>query len=216
MKSKQVRFWLLVVLLLASGALIHAWERAGEAHIERRALKDFPTHLGGWRQVGVDVRFNAETEAILRAHDYVLRDFTNDEGRVASLYVGYYDTQRAGALYHSPLNCLPGSGWVLSEPATMQITPEGGGAPFEANRYIIQHGDSKQFLVYWYQGRGRATASEYWDKVYTVLDSVRRRRSDGAMVRVLVPVRKSDDDAHALAQDFASRAAPHLRDYVPE
>ena len=43
-------------------------------------------------------------------------------------------------------------------------------------------------MIYWYQGRGRNVASEYWGKVYTVVDSVRLRRSNGAMVRVTVPI----------------------------
>ena len=29
------------------------------------------------------------------------------------LYVGYYGSQRTGATYHSPKNCLPGGGWVF-------------------------------------------------------------------------------------------------------
>jgi len=85
-------------------------QRAGEAHISRRALKDFPSQLGGWRQVGEDIRFDNETEKILSADDYLSRKLVSD-GRMASFYVGYYATQRNGATYHSPLNCLPGSGW---------------------------------------------------------------------------------------------------------
>jgi EpsI family protein len=214
-KTGHTHFWFLLVLLLAGGAVIHAWDRAGEARVERKALKDFPAALGEWRQYGSDVRFDPAVEAILRAHDYVLRDYAAPGGRSGSLYVGYYATQRAGALYHSPLNCLPGSGWTLSDPSTVQITPVGGGAPFEANRYAIQNGDSKQFLIYWYQGRGRAVASEYWDKAYTVMDSVRLRRSDGAMVRVLVPVTKTEADAIQSAADLAAHVAPHLGDFVP-
>ena len=90
------------------------------------------------------------------------------------------------------------------------------GEPFEANRYIIQNGSDKQLLVYWYQGRGRAVASEYWDKLYTVFDSVSRRRSDGAMVRVLVPVGASEDDALDAATSLAAASAPQLSNFIPE
>ena len=30
---------------------------------------------------------------------------------VAGLYIGYYQSQRQGSSMHSPMNCLPGSGW---------------------------------------------------------------------------------------------------------
>jgi EpsI family protein len=215
MKSKKWHFWALLVVLLAGGTVVNLWERIGEASVVRRELKEFPTAIGQWQQRGVDTRFDAQTESVLRADDYLARDFVLPDGRFANFYVGYYETQRNGATYHSPLNCLPGAGWTLNDPATIQITPAGGGAPFEANRYIIQNGDSRQLLIYWYQGRGRAVASEYWGKIYTVVDSVKRRRSDGAMVRVIVPVQKSEQDALALATDLAAQAAPLLPNFVP-
>ena len=170
----------------------------------------------GWRQAGRDVRFDAATEAVLRADDYVSRDYAGEGGRFASLYVGYYRTQRTGATYHSPLNCLPGSGWVLKEPSTVEVRPADGRAPFEANSYVIEHGNDRMMMLYWYQGRGRAVASEYVDKVYTVFDSIRLRRSDGAMVRVLVPFRGSEREAAETAAQFAALVAPNLPAYVPD
>jgi EpsI family protein len=216
MRTKGTQFWALVAALLLGGAVVNFWEVAGEARVERRALAEFPREVAGWRQRGSDARFDAATEAVLRADDYVTRDYLSADGRLASFYVGYYRTQRTGATYHSPLNCLPGSGWQLEEPATLEIKPADGSPAFEANRYIISNGSDRQLLVYWYQGRGRAVASEYWDKVYTVLDSARLRRSDGAMVRVLVPVAKSDTEAIKTAVEFAAAAAPHLSPYVPD
>jgi EpsI family protein len=213
--ADNLRFGFLLALLMTAGLFINVWERAGEAHVERQSLANFPAQMGNWRQIGVDQRFDAESERVLRADDYLSRSFAMPDGKVGSFYVGYYATQRNGATYHSPLNCLPGSGWVLNAPAVIGITPANGGASFEANRYIIQNGDSRQVLIYWYQGRGRAIASEYWGKIYTVLDSVRQRRSDGAMVRVLVPIGKSEPEAIDAAIDLAAQAAPLLPAFVP-
>jgi len=70
-------------------------------------------------------------------------------------------------------------------------------------------------MVYWYQGRGRNVASEYWGKVYTMFDSVRLRRSDGAMVRVTVPVGNSEAAAEKTAIEFASTASSVLPEFVP-
>ncbi len=216
MRSKQVQFWLLVVVLVACGGLIHAWERAGEARIERRELKEFPARLGQWQQSGADVRFSAATEDILRASDYVLRSYATPDGRSASVYIGYYTTQRAGAVYHSPLNCMPGSGWTLRDHELVRVEPADGSPAFEANRYVIQNASERHALVYWYQGRGRATANEYRDKLYTVWDSIGRRRSDGAMVRVIVPVRGADEaESLKLATELAGQVAPELPRFVP-
>jgi EpsI family protein len=212
------RFFALLLLLVASGVVINLWQRAGEASVPRRPLKEFPAAVGSWRQVGTDFRFDEETERVLRADDYLSRSYTGPQGSVANLYVGYYATQRNGATYHSPLNCLPGTGWNMSEPGKIVINPSGGARPFEANRYIIEHGSDRQLLVYWYQGRGRAVASEYWGKIYTVLDSISRRRSDGAMVRVMVPLPKGQSEQSALdaAINLAAEITPVLGGYVPD
>ena len=216
MKSDNKRFWILLIALLIGGGIINAWERAGEARISRQALKNFPSQVGTWRQTGADTRFDVETEKVLRADDYVSRNYQSLDGRIASLYVGYYATQRNGATYHSPLNCLPGAGWVMSDGAVITITPRDGRQPFPANRYVVQNGNDRALMIYWYEGRGRAVASEYLAKVFTVIDSVRRRRSDGAMVRVMMPLGDSVNEVQASAIDIASHAASQLPAFVPE
>jgi EpsI family protein len=215
MKNIQcsTRFWLLLLVLLVAGGTIKLWERAGEPSIQRRALKDFPTQLGQWRQIGDDERFDPETEKLLRADDYVSRNFESN-GHFGSLYIGYYTTQKNGATYHSPLNCLPGSGWTMSEAARIMITAKGA-APFEANRYVIQNANQRALLIYWYEGRGRAFASEYWAKIFTVIDGVRRRRSDAAMVRVMVPLGNSIDQAQQVGTNLAAETAVKLPEFVP-
>jgi EpsI family protein len=209
------RFLLLIVLILVGGLVVNAWEYLGERPVARKALQDFPKAVGTWQQTGGDQRFDNATLEILGASDYLLRDYRNAEGRVANFYVGYYASQRNGATYHSPLNCLPGSGWTMSDPASITITPDGR-APFVANKYIVQNGDHKQLMIYWYQGRGRAVASEYWGKIYTVVDSVRMRRSDGAMVRVMIPVGASESEATRAGADLAARVASALPDFIPD
>jgi EpsI family protein len=212
--NSSTRFGVLLVLILVAGGLVNAWSYLGEAHVDRKELKNFPQAIGAWQKTGNDQILDQETMKVLRASDYLSRDFRKPDGQVANLYVGYYATQRTGATYHSPLNCLPGSGWTLSEPAKATIALPNG-TNFVANKYIIQNGEYRSLMVYWYQGRGRNVASEYWGKVYTVFDSVRLRRSDGAMVRVIVPIRQSEAVAEQTATDLASAAAAVLPDFVP-
>jgi EpsI family protein len=214
MKS-SLRFGVLLVVLLLAGVVVNAWSYLGEAHVDRKPLKDFPQSVGSWQRTGTDQIIDDATMKVLRASDYLLRDFRRADGQVANLYVGYYATQRTGATYHSPLNCLPGSGWTLSEPGKATIALSDG-STFVANKYVIQNGDYKSLMIYWYQGRGRNVASEYWGKVYTVFDSVRMRRSDGAMVRVTVPFQGTDEAAaEKTAIDFASTASKVLPEFVP-
>ena len=209
-----MRFALLLVVLLLGGVVVNAWQYLGEIPVQRKQLKDFPREVGVWEQRGADQAFDQQTITILGASDYLMRDYRGLGGITANFYVGYYASQRTGATYHSPQNCLPGSGWVMTDPGKITISPAGQ-APFEANRYIVQNGSNKQLLVYWYQGRGRKTASEYWSKIYTVIDSVKMRRSDAAMVRVMVPVGASEASALEAAQSLSESAASALPEFVP-
>jgi EpsI family protein len=213
-KSSSLRFAVLLVAIVTAGVLVNAWAYLGEAHVDRKALKDFPEQLGDWRKSKPDQVIDEETMKVLRASDYVLRDYRAPNGQVANFYVGYYASQREGASYHSPLNCLPGSGWTLNNPDKVTISLPDGNS-FVANKYVIQNGDYRNLMIYWYQGRGRAVASEYWGKVYTVVDSVRLRRSDGAMVRVTVPMGDSEESALELAKDLSAKSAAALPEFVP-
>jgi EpsI family protein len=213
MKSSW-RFGLLLVVLVAGGILVNTWTYLGEAHVERQELKSFPMQVGAWKQEGVDQHFDAQTMSVLRASDYLLRDYRLGKGQTANLYIGYYATQRDGASYHSPLNCLPGAGWSMVDPAMITITLPNGKS-FVANKYVIENGNIRQLMIYWYQGRGRMIASEYWGKIYTVLDSVRLRRSDAAMVRVTVPITASDAAALESAREFAAVTSEVLPEFVP-
>ena len=214
MNKPALRFAVLLIAIVAVGVVVNAWAYLGEARVDRKQLRDFPVQVGEWRRAQPDQILDDATMAVLRASDYVLRDYRNADGQVANFYVGYYASQREGASYHSPLNCLPGSGWTLSEPGKAMI-PLPDGSQFTANKYVIENGANRSLMLYWYQGRGRQVASEYWGKVYTVIDSVRLRRSDGAMVRVTVPLGESEDAALKSALDLSARAVAALPEFVP-
>ena len=205
--------WAAVALILSGGFFINWFETRGEVAVERTALAEMKKTLGEWTQKGSDAKFSEETESVLKTSDYVMRDYIKN-GRVANVYVGYYASQKTGATYHSPQNCLPGSGWEMKEPELVTIKSRSG-KEFEANRYIIQNGNYKSVMIYWYQGRGRTQASEYNDKVFTVLDSVLRRRSDGSMVRIMTSVGNSPEEATKEAIDLASVLSDNLDAHIP-
>jgi len=214
-EKNNSRFYLLLVILFIGGVFINWFEQRGEAEVGRESFREIPATLGDWRQKGDEIRFDGQTETILRTTDYTMREYILPDGRLANFYVGYYASQRTGATYHSPQNCLPGAGWVMSQPELVEIKTASGKI-FTANKFIIENGIYQEVMIYWYQGRGRAVASEYEDKVYTVLDSVFRRRSDGAMVRIMTSVGYSETEAAEAAIDLAALTADRLPEFIPE
>jgi exosortase D (VPLPA-CTERM-specific) len=214
-KSQTVSASLLAAILLIGGIFINWFEQRGEVEVKRKPLSEISAQLGEWRQKGDAIRFGEATETVLGTTDYTMREYVTPGGRLANLYVGYYASQRFGVTYHSPLNCLPSSGWVMTEPQRIEIESPSG-KTFTANKFIIENGVYTEVLIYWYQGRGRATASEYTDKINTVWDSVLRRRSDGALARVMTGVGDSETEATAKAAELAAQIADELPEFVPE
>ncbi|HLM59645.1 MAG TPA: EpsI family protein [Pyrinomonadaceae bacterium] len=206
---------LLFAVLIFGGVFINWFEHRGEATVERKRLSEISMQLGDWRQKGGEIRFDAQSESVLRTSDYTMREYVLPGGRLANLYVGYYASQRTGATYHSPQNCLPGAGWMMKQPEYIEIVMPSG-KTFTANKFIIENGVYKEVLIYWYQGRGRFTASEYTDKINTIWDSVSRGRSDGAMVRVMTSVGNSETEATQAAIGLAAQTADKLSEFVPE
>jgi EpsI family protein len=208
-------FWLLIVVLLVGGVFINWFEQRGEAETSRKSLSEISQKLGEWQQKGDEIKFDKQTESVLRTTDYTMREYYLPDGRQANIYVGYYASQRSGATYHSPQNCLPGAGWVMKEPEHIEIKTASGKS-FTANRFIIENGVYKEVLIYWYEGRGRVEASEYKDKLHTIWDSVWRRRSDGAMVRVMTSVGDDEAEATQAAIDLSAQLADKLSEFIPE
>jgi len=87
----------------------------------------------------------------------------------------------------------------------------------EINRLTIQKGLERQVVLYWYQSHNRIVASEYWGKIYTVLDAIRYNRTDAALVRIISPVSSPDTEqvSERAATEFAQALLPVLVGYLP-
>ena len=93
-----------------------------------------------------------------------------------------------------------------------------GGAALRVNRALIQKGSSRQLVYYWFQQRGRDLTSEFLVKWYLFQDSLTRSRTDGALVRLVTPLREGEpiQAADARLAEFAGEAVTSLSRYVPD
>jgi EpsI family protein len=205
------RIAVLVGVLMVGSVAIHSASSV-EAVPIRRPLTELPLALGSWRGAG-DVRLDRETLDVLRADDYLSRTYRSG-GTSLDLFVAYYMSQRQGDTMHSPMNCLPASGWQPLSTGRIQIPVDD--TAVTSNRYVIQRGLDQQLVLYWFQSHGRTVASEYASKVYLVLDSLRLRRSDAALVRVVVPMTARGLEAEGAATDFVRTLYPVLGKFIPQ
>ena len=92
------------------------------------------------------------------------------------------------------------------------------GNPVTVNRAIIEQGNERQLVYYWFRQRGRTMSSELDVKWWLIWDGLTRHRSDGALVRLVTPAPHGGSLAEADARltEFARTVSGDLAAYVPD
>lgn len=184
---------------------------------DRRLFVGFPMEIEGWQ--GREDKLESIYLDALKLDDYIMADYRNGSGQQVNFYVAYYGDQGAGSAAHSPRSCIPGGGWQIKNHRVVRVNGiEVLDEPLEVNRMIIAKGDYRQLVYYWFQQRGRVITNEYWVKWWLFWDALTRNRTDGALVRLTIPILPGQDlnQAEAALQEFAAGAVPKLGPYIPE
>jgi EpsI family protein len=206
---------ILTAVFILQAALFYGTSR-GENAPSMRPLRDFPREFPGWT-MAQEGYVDEETQAVLKADDTLTRTYASPKFQLRpNLFVAFFKTQRTGAAPHSPKNCLPGAGWDRLQEDYLDVSIPGMAEPIQVNRYIVAKGEARSLVLYWYQSPNRVVASEYRAKMFTVADAIRYNRTDTALVRVVIPVIGSDDNAaQQEAVDFVQSFFAPLRKYLP-
>jgi len=204
---------LLVPVALASSFL----GQRIEVPPDRALFVDFPMHIQGW--TGTSLSLEQQYIDALRFDDYVLAEYRHDGSQPVTFYSAYYRSQRKGQSAHSPQSCLPGCGWEISSLKDLAFAPVSGMAhQLHANRAVIEKGNQKQIVLYWFKQRDRLLTSEYLVKFYLFWDALLRARTDGALVRIasLVGPGETEEIVDQRMRQFVSAMQPELNRYVPD
>ena len=204
------------ILLVGFIVTTLALPRSAEIIPSRTAFLEFPMQLGEWR--GRRDTLEGVYSDALKLDDYVLADYVGHSGPAVNLYIAYYNSQRKGEAVHSPRSCLPGGGWQLRDfnQRTLNDVKINGQA-LRVNRTLIELGDQRQLVYYWFEQRGRVITNEFAVKWYLFWDALTRNRTDGALVRLITALPPSSDEADADRRlaGVAAQVAPMLTRFVP-
>ncbi|MCW8856269.1 MAG: VPLPA-CTERM-specific exosortase XrtD [Kangiella sp.] len=204
-----------ILIVLVALSMLVMPERV-DIEPERQDFYAFPKSIGDWS--GSTDRLTTNVLDELKVDDYLLMNYKSTDESIVNFYVAYYATQKKGQSAHSPRTCIPGGGWKLT--AITQPTLDGidvNGVPLSVNRTIIQKGEHKQLVYYWFQQRGRVVTNEYLVKWYILWDALTMNRTDGALVRLTTYIPPGQDivEAEERLKAFAKLAVAELEPYVP-
>ena len=183
---------------------------------ERKKFEEFPTEIGDWR--GERSYIKEEILKSLWADDYVQIRFQNQKtGNVLLLFVPYYEYQGTRHTAHAPVSCLVGGGFAPRSRKIIERNFPGSFGKVKIRQMLLEKNRQLLLSNYWFQQRGRLIVSEYWNKWYLFCDSVAKRRTDGALVRLEMPLRAGQniEDAQAVLDSFIWELMKILPEYVP-
>ena len=214
MKGLSIRIVILSVLFLLSSFFVYGIDRTSSTPISIK-LASFPQHIGSWKTSSTQ-SMSKEVEDVLGVDDYLLRNYRGPNKAEINLYVSYFSYTDRSKGYHSPLNCMPGSGWNIADVKPVSIKIQKSGEKATVNKIMLQSGDKTQVSLYWYQCRGRILHNEYIERVYRVIDSIFFNRTDGAFIRLIATNEgKGIEDGSEMLRNFASEIIPLLRNHLP-
>ena len=207
-----------VIILVLSAVGVQVLEDRAEAPLERKSFNAFPLYYKGWS--GREVAIEKDVLDTLQLTDYIQANYVErSNGIPVNLYVAYYASQSKGASIHSPKSCLPGGGWQLTGFGEKVIPnlKNSQGQPLIVNRALMKQGDAAQIVYYWFEQRGRNITNEYAAKWYMFVDAITKNRTDGSLLRIVIPVEDITriDDIEAKADQFLADFYPLMHEYLP-
>lgn len=180
---------------------------------ERTSFSSFPLKINGL--IAEEDQLPGIEQDILQMSDYFLGHYREKDLPPISLFIGYYDQQSAGRTPHSPRVCIPSGGWKIEDLETIELAKGSDTVP--VNRVMIGKGEQKLLVYYWFQQRGKFIANEYMAKFNLLWGGLASSRTDGALVRLTMPVNSTMSEivADARLTEFSTALFEVLPKYVP-
>ncbi len=201
-----------IIVIMLSTSLLLGFLSNPEITKPSKSFDAFPLKFGKWQ--GIKSNLDQEIYRILGVEDYILADYRSSQGESVNLYIGFYQSQKEGDLIHSPKNCMPGAGWNITDTSIETINFSNNGSK-NVIKLLIQKGSEKQLVLYWFQSRGRIISSEYMQKIWLVIDSITKHRTDGSFVRLTSKIISNEKESLKLLKEFAKKIYPSLNEYIP-
>jgi EpsI family protein len=209
--------WIGVLALLVLQTATVNWLSGSERPPAMPDLSKFPDQFDGWKKTHEDP-IGDDVQKELKADQIISRGYMNPQKTAeAGLFVAWFQSQSSGLKQpHSPQVCLPGSGWIPVVTDHVALNTSLG--TIRVNRYIVSNQGARAVVLYWYETPRRVIDSEWAAKFWLIPDSVRDRRTDTSLVRIVTwaaPGAQGADVATNAAREFGEKLYPQLRQWLP-
>ncbi len=206
--------FLIITCTLFIVAII-TWLLAGDTPSPQHSLyaKQLPTVINDW--VGRDIDVDNKTLRILETNDVVMRDYAKDGTPHVQMCIVYASNNRKVA--HPPEVCYKGGGWSLEEKKPVVLITKSAKAPeFKVIKLILEKGNQRQLVLYWYKCNKEYTSGYYKQQINIVKSGIITGESTSGLIRISTPIiNHNEEAAMSRTQSFILNMLPLITKYLP-
>jgi EpsI family protein len=208
----MIRYAITFILLLGT-AILHSQIgrlQAQAAQVKApQALFELPQQILEFQQIGEDIPASESIRQQLETNAILQRNYASAYGGYVQLTIVYAGKTRRSL--HFPEVCFTGQGWETQDKFSIPV-----GLSFVGQGLILQSGDSRQAVLYFFKTGNDLTGNYFANSVSWVRDTFLLRSPSSMLVRISTPVDEQNEDrAIRLLNDFASGLAPILLETIP-
>ena len=145
---------------------------------------------------------------MLAANSVFNANYFGSDGVQVNLFLGDWSGAQGGP--HSPMNCLPASGWIVEEISDRPVTY--GDRLIPARRVRLQHNQTFYLMDFWYITPFGETANDYQLKLYEMFTSLALQPRHLTFVRF---VSRDSEVGRAVLDRFEQHFIPEIYDRLP-
>jgi EpsI family protein len=181
MRFNNRHYIVAVITLIVSFVLVLEVDKANSYVGSSLKMAEFPRTVGKWQSQ--DLELSADTYDILGTKDVLLREYSNDKDQTVVLAIVYSDTDRSS--FHPPEICYLGGGVELLEKRVEELTLDDGYG-LKVNALTMKSKENVVKAWYWFAAGETFTHSFYLQQLNLLLNWMRYKARQGALIRVSV------------------------------
>lgn len=172
-------FLIIAAMILLSGLTCWAIKYRTPEALVFSGWSDLPLTKDNW--IGKEDIVSQGVIDLLKPDHIFNANYADDMGNRVNLFLGSFSDPRGGP--HSPMNCMPASGWIVEGSAPLTITL--GERTFFAKRLILTYKQVRYVMDFWYITPWGETANDYRLKFNEMLTSLTMRPRHLTFVRFI-------------------------------
>jgi len=206
MKSDKLRFWLIIILTLATSGMVNWASRISP--IENKMFFKFPLVVGEW--TGHEIPMSDYVYQGIETPYLFLRDYSQSgiDTKVNLAIVWFDDTNIA---FHTPEACLGGVGEQVIEKKNMSIVLD---KKHEITKDIVNLNGTRQIVLYFFDVDGYITTSQPAVRIEVLKRRLLFKRTSASFIRIMAPIGTNEKVTMELLVDFLKAIYPVIPDYT--